>query len=82
LDLAGAVGVVGVFNGGVALSVLTVSEVFTLWSIDGDWALSGVEMEVGDSTITDGVVWVVVGRDFTDPTSVLRATDGRGAEVA
>ena len=75
-------GVVGLFNGGVALSVLTASEGFTCLSIDGDCTISGVEIEVGDSTITDGVVWALVGRDSADLRSVLRAAGGRGAEAA
>lgn len=56
LDIVEAVGVVGVFNGGVALSVPTSSEALTCLVIDGDRVISGLDREVGDSTITDGVL--------------------------
>jgi hypothetical protein len=80
LDVVEAVGVVGVFNGEVARSVLTGSEALTCLVIDGDRVISGVEIEVGDSMITDGVIWILVGRDSADPAAVLRATGCRGAE--
>lgn len=72
-------GVVGVFNGEAALSALVISEAPPCCVLDGEGARSGVEIETGDSTKTDGVVWILVGRDSVDPASVLRATGGREA---
>jgi hypothetical protein len=81
LESIEAVGVVGVFRGDAAVSTLPVPDVTILRAIEEVRSGPGDVIETGDSTITDGGVWISAEGCSAETALVLRATGGRGFEI-
>jgi hypothetical protein len=80
LESIEAVGVVGVFRGDAAVSTLPIPDVIILRAIEVRSGPGDV-IETGDSTITDGGVWIPTEGCSAETALVLRATGGRGLEI-